>query len=39
MPNQEIATLSEIVEYLEKIYCGHLSVELNHISVSLSDWS
>ena len=39
MPDQEIATLSEIVEYLEQTYCGHLSVELNHISVSLSGWS
>ncbi len=38
MPNQETASLSEIIECLEKTYCGHLSVELSHISVSLNDW-
>ncbi|CAB4032566.1 probable 2-oxoglutarate dehydrogenase E1 component DHKTD1, mitochondrial, partial [Paramuricea clavata] len=30
--SQETASLSEIIECLEKTYCGHLSVELNHIS-------
>lgn len=34
MPAQNKATLSEIVDYLGKTYCGKLSVELHHISVS-----
>ena len=34
MPKQEAATLEEIIECLERTYCGHLSVELSHISVS-----
>ena len=37
MPNRETASLSEIIECLEKTYCGHFSVEINHLSVSLSE--
>jgi 2-oxoglutarate dehydrogenase complex dehydrogenase (E1) component-like enzyme len=37
VPNRETASLSEIIECLEKTYCGHFSVEINHLSVSLSE--
>ena len=39
VPNKKTATLSEVIEHLEQTYCGHLSVELSHISVSLSGWN
>lgn len=35
IPDKEAAPLSEVIRHLESIYCGHLSVELNHLSVGL----
>ncbi|XP_046848415.1 probable 2-oxoglutarate dehydrogenase E1 component DHKTD1, mitochondrial isoform X2 [Xenia sp. Carnegie-2017] len=32
IPDKEAAPLSEVIRHLESIYCGHLSVELNHLS-------
>lgn len=34
--DQQEATIAEIVDYLNKVYCNNVAVEFTHIKVSLA---